>query len=1270
MGPTTRKTAVQFIAGMTFILFLALHNGVVLHAQSDLQSRVSKNALSVNIENISIQADSVIHGLTPNFPYPIISTITVFDSNGNFVTDLADTTRWLGPDDIAQIGLPIKSIWSPLIEYHAENHSFPANQDLYQQFPAPLIREILHDRHVPTSTMLVMDVSTSMTEKLDDAKAGARLYIEQIRPVDRAGVILFNHEVVKVQPFTSDKNILIKTINEAKTDFGTAIYDALMAAIQQTKLEASRPRIIVYTDGRDNNSSTTAEAVIDSALKYHIPIYTICLGDFTIRDILRKIADQTGGLFYMAYSADQMSEIYQRLADLIEHFYLLAHFSPDPIRNNTWRVVDVTVNLPSQLGNYSLRGTGSYFVPGTIPADLSVQLTSITDTSIVYGGQKLNAVMPGQSYRYQMKIKNHGPAKAGYVRLTQILPDSVTLTNTSMQPLFAKGPKLIWQFSNLAPNEERMITTSVHFPETSSDVLKQLISQVEVLADNDYDLENNHSQDTVYVLYPAPSDLSIQLVSATDTTIMIGERRFNAILPGQDYQYFIKIRNHGAGRADNVQISQLLPDSVTLIDATLSPIAHEHHQLFWKLAHLAPDQEQTIAVNVAFSSEILNKIEWLISQVEASADNEANFEDNLARDTVRVVYPKPVINYDLVIEQTADTDSMETLGGNLVPVVLPGGMIDYQIFIQNFGPWTARDFAVINIVPALTAVVEIDPQPVAQRADSLFWNFDSLKVRDKIEIRLRLQVMDNITVNFTPLFNTSLIVAANDPWLENNSATTTVYAILPNKQSYNNYDLALKQRVRADSVVAIGGEIFPAVKANGIVDYQLVIENLGPGTARDFSIQNILPNFAQLLSYDLQPKIRNENKLVWQIDSLVSKDSLTLSFRVRIAESLPENLWPLINTAWLVAPNDTNNLNNSTQSTVYGVMIPSDSIESKVDIGVWQTAITDSVALVNGDTLRFVKAGQNVHWILTVINLSNEPARSVRLTNYLPSLGVAKLFQPIPQTITADSISWQFGELPSHGIIRLQFDFTVSDNLPIGTYQFINKVVVKAENEHPDLLSNNIAIDTVYCVVKPPVDWQPQIVATPPQVEVGEEISVKVQVPYPVESYDLWVYRADGSIDQTYADDFIATHKLEPNQWHEVSQKFADTRLITTAEQELIIFELRTIDEYGKLRTAQAAVTVQSSNMFYLDRNVFEAYRSDPLGIHFKLSSNRLARLELFDFAGRKVTTLAEQFYPAGWNALHWNGTLQDGSTIGSGVYLITLKSGNFHQMKKVMVVQ
>jgi len=131
-----------------------------------------------------------------------------------------------------------------------------------------------------------------------------------------------------------------------------------------------------------------------------------------------------------------------------------------------------------------------------------------------------------------------------------------------------------------------------------------------------------------------------------------------------------------------------------------------------------------------------------------------------------------------------------------------------------------------------------------------------------------------------------------------------------------------------------------------------------------------------------------------------------------------------------------------------------------------------------------------------------------------------------------------------------------------------------------------------------------------------------------------------------------------------------NTKLFTAAEQEQIIFELRTIDIFGKVRTAQAVVTVTSNNAFHLDRNVFEAHRLETLGIHFKLSSNRVACLDLFDVSGKKITNLNEQPYQAGWNTFHWNGTLENGLKIGSGLYLITLKSGNYNEIKKVMIVQ
>jgi hypothetical protein len=234
----------------------------------------------------------------------------------------------------------------------------------------------------------------------------------------------------------------------------------------------------------------------------------------------------------------------------------------------------------------------------------------------------------------------------------------------------------------------------------------------------------------------------------------------------------------------------------------------------------------------------------------------------------------------------------------------------------------------------------------------------------------------------------------------------------------------------------------------------------------------------------------------------------------------------------------------------------------------------------------------------------------------------------------------------------------------------INKVFASALNEDPEFLANNTSIDTVHNFVKPAEDLLPIIVANPPIVEVGDEVSVRVQVLFPIESWDILVYLADGNINFDYADAFINNTRLEPDKWYDIDQKYTNTKMFTSAEQEQIIFELRTVDIFGKVRTAQAFVTVMSSNDFYLDRNVFEVYRLEPLGINFKLSSNRIARLDVFDISGKKITNLTEGSYQAGWNAFTWNGMLENGLTIGSGLYFITLKSGNYNVMKKVMIVQ
>jgi hypothetical protein len=170
--------------------------------------------------------------------------------------------------------------------------------------------------------------------------------------------------------------------------------------------------------------------------------------------------------------------------------------------------------------------------------------------------------------------------------------------------------------------------------------------------------------------------------------------------------------------------------------------------------------------------------------------------------------------------------------------------------------------------------------------------------------------------------------------------------------------------------------------------------------------------------------------------------------------------------------------------------------------------------------------------------------------------------------------------------------------------------------------------------------------------------------------WDLWVYFADGRIDNAFADAYIASTRLLPNIWYDIEPDFKETRLVTAAKQEKIRFEIRTQDVFGHFATASAEVTVRSGNDMVLDRNVFEPETQSPLAINFKLSSNRMAHLEVFDVNGQRVTDLVEDHFNAGWNTYHWNGITKDGRRVGSGVYLITLRSGEFNSWKKVIIAR
>jgi VWFA-related protein len=206
----------------------------------------------------------------------------------------------------------------------------------------------------PLNAMLVFDVSGSMNEagKLEQAKRAARAFIESMRPQDRVGLIAFDVVVHRVAPLTSDQLVLHQAIDELGGVRDTALFDALVAAVQDLDGVEGRRAIIVLSDGMDNSSTHSLEDVIGGIGPAGLSIYTIGLGDpeqpagsLARLDVesLQSLADSTGGAYAFASRGDELGALYESLAQRLQSEYAVRYQSPSALRDGLRR--ELTVDL-------------------------------------------------------------------------------------------------------------------------------------------------------------------------------------------------------------------------------------------------------------------------------------------------------------------------------------------------------------------------------------------------------------------------------------------------------------------------------------------------------------------------------------------------------------------------------------------------------------------------------------------------------------------------------------------------------------------------------------------------------------------------------------------------------------------------------------------------------------------------------------------------------------------------------------------------------------
>jgi VWFA-related protein len=233
----------------------------------------------------------------------------------------------------------------------------------------------------PLTTLLVMDISGSMEKlgKIESAKSVAKEYVAQMREGDTAGIILFNTQVRTLQMIKGDRAQLAQAIDTISPGGDTAMYDALISAVNQLNGISGRKAILVYTDGLDNRSKSSVDGVINSIGRSGLTISTVGFGDVSQgassqealdEPVLKKLAGDTGGLYGYAANRDQLSALYASFGASMRSEYVLTYKSPYGLRNGVNRSLSVT--LDSRSGSAFAQGASATYNPGGLIPEVPV----------------------------------------------------------------------------------------------------------------------------------------------------------------------------------------------------------------------------------------------------------------------------------------------------------------------------------------------------------------------------------------------------------------------------------------------------------------------------------------------------------------------------------------------------------------------------------------------------------------------------------------------------------------------------------------------------------------------------------------------------------------------------------------------------------------------------------------------------------------------------------------------------------------------------------
>jgi len=225
---------------------------------------------------------------------------------------------------------------------------------------------------VPLNLTLAIDTSGSVRKDLDEEANAARHFARDIlEPNDEMSVLEFATDVRELTPFTDNLSQIDHAVGQLRSDWATALYDAIVLGSQGLGKRQGRKVLVLVSDGDDTAKSSTYAQALEAALRNEVMIYSLI--DVPIeasagRDTggehaLITLSEETGGKYFYVGEGG-LDKAFAKVSDDLRTQYLIGYYPQNQEPGRNFHRVVVTIPRAAA-DEFNVRNKAGYYADAT-----------------------------------------------------------------------------------------------------------------------------------------------------------------------------------------------------------------------------------------------------------------------------------------------------------------------------------------------------------------------------------------------------------------------------------------------------------------------------------------------------------------------------------------------------------------------------------------------------------------------------------------------------------------------------------------------------------------------------------------------------------------------------------------------------------------------------------------------------------------------------------------------------------------------------------------